>query len=903
MIERIVTDARFLPDINIYGCDRFKYDDYGRAVAGIQYQYQNSHGLYGDDLETNNNIDPGRDFGCEHPYAYGWAAAVYFLFVTIVGGLLLPTLLVALITACTDEASKMVERELRTLKAVRAETNRYPDFYSNQRVHHIKELFQYIDRDDDGSLTLSEVQPLMGIVDEVFINKPSAASQFFLVIDSDASGYCELAEFMHLFRNLHGVVRKTLDRAITEANSSKCAVNKGSGAPTGSSNDQKQPTSRPSSVGQAKVPLELRGLAAEVSQVEEASHVGLTTNSLGTGKIVDESQATAMSRLLSVGLLTKVMIADPVSCALILEPSVVATAEAAKSHTENEFRSANRYHQRTESTLEREAGSKQPTKTSVAQVRNMEKSVRLAQENTVCDATIREAVEKIFSEAALSVTKPLVMHRGESLDANLRQAQCMLQALRVVSRADVVSVVSTHGQRIKVNGIFYSEGRLLSPVSLEAAKESCMNALRRAKTRLAELEYLSEDQQRSGFSAAPPSEEMAVFSPHNIRIDNDGCVITELKPTAQRVLEEMDAEKLIAKVHQAHADVLPNYMDNSVESVHSPLQDGGDKFAGTDATMIMTKQRPTTTTAETFVREFGHDGVAVFAARAGWCVLAGEQQTRRYRRLEVADSGSLARRKVTERLIRLHSLQNSVSLIATTESKQRLRQLKQNKSKAATGLPPPESRNESPQTMSVLGLKAELARRSLPVSGLKPILQKRLEDAMLEEQRTAKISQKSQSFASGALKRAELAGEDTSAAATASFARKESFVAPHLEISNLALLFRSLVNEEPLPPPSEHRLRLIKNRWNYGKADASEMIDVVKEKEPTKTKSILDEMEDIEVDITTFGQNLTRLMGVDAYGRNSTKYLTPAEVQAVVLAVDADSNGSISLKVSVTCFP
>ena len=129
----------------VFGCDKYSYDGYGYAVVGMIHDVNNIHQYGGvPNFIKSPPIEnrPGINFmGCNEPYAWGWVAAIFFVFVTVLGGLLFPTLLVALITACTDEASRTVSRELKTMRAVRNEINKYPEFYSMIQMRRIKSCF------------------------------------------------------------------------------------------------------------------------------------------------------------------------------------------------------------------------------------------------------------------------------------------------------------------------------------------------------------------------------------------------------------------------------------------------------------------------------------------------------------------------------------------------------------------------------------------------------------------------------------------------------------------------------------------------------------------------------------------------------------------------------------------
>ena len=134
--------------LEMLGCDTYRHGSYGRAPQGATlrqfsavYTFHAQRALVDETRQSPPQANTPT-FDCETSQALGWLAAAFFIFVTIIGGLLLPTLLVALITACTDEASRTVARELETIKAVRAEIFRHPDFYSSQRLRLVSDLFE-----------------------------------------------------------------------------------------------------------------------------------------------------------------------------------------------------------------------------------------------------------------------------------------------------------------------------------------------------------------------------------------------------------------------------------------------------------------------------------------------------------------------------------------------------------------------------------------------------------------------------------------------------------------------------------------------------------------------------------------------------------------------------------------
>ena len=47
---------------------------------------------------------------CKHPHAQGWLAVAYFVFVVLLGGLVLPTVLIGVISIAFDEATASIKQ-------------------------------------------------------------------------------------------------------------------------------------------------------------------------------------------------------------------------------------------------------------------------------------------------------------------------------------------------------------------------------------------------------------------------------------------------------------------------------------------------------------------------------------------------------------------------------------------------------------------------------------------------------------------------------------------------------------------------------------------------------------------------------------------------------------------------
>ena len=143
--------------INMYGCDRYGYSDL--------------HGM----RTTGEN--------CTHPVAHGWAAAVFFVILVVLGALVLPTVLIGVISIAFDKSNGHITREQSIASAVAAVAdvaNEWASKSKDDRVvkrlaelgrdgvwlsQHVmlkqRQLFNALDSDGSGELSGTEILPLM----------------------------------------------------------------------------------------------------------------------------------------------------------------------------------------------------------------------------------------------------------------------------------------------------------------------------------------------------------------------------------------------------------------------------------------------------------------------------------------------------------------------------------------------------------------------------------------------------------------------------------------------------------------------------------------------------------------------------------------------------------------------
>ena len=96
----------------------------------------------------------------------------YFMFIVIFGALVMPTLLVAVITAATDESTHHVAEMLQLDEEVTIVKGRYPSLLTPARIELYRAVFQYMDHHGNGTLSVNDVAPSLKYIDQEFIMTP-----------------------------------------------------------------------------------------------------------------------------------------------------------------------------------------------------------------------------------------------------------------------------------------------------------------------------------------------------------------------------------------------------------------------------------------------------------------------------------------------------------------------------------------------------------------------------------------------------------------------------------------------------------------------------------------------------------------------------------------------------------
>lgn len=149
---------------NMYGCDYFGYDT-GKA------EY---------------------DAYCEDPKGLGYIAAAYFGVFVVFGVYVLLSLFVGIIITSMELLRESIQEEDVVWEKVRANQLEYQ--WKDSMVENLLEIFNSMDIEQNGKLTLNELKPILKIV------HVTETDQFtlFMKVDKDSSGQIDFAEFLEL---------------------------------------------------------------------------------------------------------------------------------------------------------------------------------------------------------------------------------------------------------------------------------------------------------------------------------------------------------------------------------------------------------------------------------------------------------------------------------------------------------------------------------------------------------------------------------------------------------------------------------------------------------------------------------------------------------------------------------
>jgi hypothetical protein len=149
---------------------------------------------------------------CVASYALGWYAAGYICFIVVLGGFIMPTVLVGVISVAFNEGSARITAEMqshrRVMQVVRvAQTWKTPNgspVASNRQMHrdlrHVFDEINFSDSEDalEASLDADEMIPFLKFICKKYLTPVSEAelTRMFDVVDTSGDGNVSWAEFL-----------------------------------------------------------------------------------------------------------------------------------------------------------------------------------------------------------------------------------------------------------------------------------------------------------------------------------------------------------------------------------------------------------------------------------------------------------------------------------------------------------------------------------------------------------------------------------------------------------------------------------------------------------------------------------------------------------------------------------
>ena len=182
-------------NVNIYGCANYGYGT-----------FSDTSGLMGPSFYHL----PAK---CTQSFASGGLAVLYFLTVVTFGGLMLPTLLTAVITSSTVHMGSNKEARAKIATKVEAAMELLPEYLHEDRVQLFTELFENLDVSGDGHLEPIELIPAFTALSDDILRHatPSLIKNLFMLVDKSDDGTIDLSELMTFFSRLTSAMALKLD--------------------------------------------------------------------------------------------------------------------------------------------------------------------------------------------------------------------------------------------------------------------------------------------------------------------------------------------------------------------------------------------------------------------------------------------------------------------------------------------------------------------------------------------------------------------------------------------------------------------------------------------------------------------------------------------------------------------
>ena len=183
------------------GNDYFHFGTLGRAFLCL-YQISTLDdwsdiartNMYGCDYYGYDTDNAEYDAYCESPKGMGFWAAIYFAVFIVFGVYVLLSLFVGIIITSMELLRESIKEEDEVWEKVRGNQEAYN--WNNSMVENLLEIFNSMDIEQNGKLTLNELKPILKIVHVTETDQFS----LFMKVDKDSSGQIDFAEFIELIQ-------------------------------------------------------------------------------------------------------------------------------------------------------------------------------------------------------------------------------------------------------------------------------------------------------------------------------------------------------------------------------------------------------------------------------------------------------------------------------------------------------------------------------------------------------------------------------------------------------------------------------------------------------------------------------------------------------------------------------
>ena len=156
-------------------------------------------------------------YACEHPRAFGFIGALYFLIVIVIASLILPTMLIGVVAINFEESSTQYENDMGDRKSsevhIEIIKKDMGDFFTDERLWMWESIFKYLDVNGQGRLDLNEISPLIQYLSREHLGYTithEEVGNVVLTFDDDDTGDLNFGELMTLIR----YVVKARDTAV-----------------------------------------------------------------------------------------------------------------------------------------------------------------------------------------------------------------------------------------------------------------------------------------------------------------------------------------------------------------------------------------------------------------------------------------------------------------------------------------------------------------------------------------------------------------------------------------------------------------------------------------------------------------------------------------------------------------